>query len=101
MKSLLQILLVSLFVFQFPLDGEAQILRRTLGKLGERVVEKKVEKEVDKKIDEVADSIVHALDGEEPMTEEERREAQENRRRAGELMKGMMGGINQVELPEN
>lgn len=101
MKSFLQILLVTLFVFQFPVDGEAQILRRTLGKLGERVVEKKVEKEVDKKIDEVADSIVHALDGEEPMTEEERREAQENRRRAGELMKGMMGGINQVELPEN
>lgn len=102
MKSLTSILFMSLFFFLlWPVNSEAQVLRRTLGKLGERVVEKKIEKEVDKKIDEVADSIVYALDGEKPMTEEERQEAQKNRQRAGELMRGMMGGINQVDLPES
>lgn len=101
MRSMSKLLFLCFVVVQFPVDGQAQILKRALGKLGERVVEKKVEKEVDKKIDEVADSIVYALDGEEPMTEEERQKAQENRRRAGELMSGMMGGINQVDLPDS
>lgn len=77
MKFLTSILFMSLFfLLLWPVNSEAQVLRRTLGKLGERVVEKKIEKEVDKKIDEVADSIVYALDGEKPMTEEERQEAQ-------------------------
>lgn len=99
MRATLKLLLLTIIVFQFPSQGEGQILQRSLNKLGQRVVEKKVEKEVDKKIDEVADSIVRAMDGEEPMTEEERKEADENRRKAGKLLGSMMGGINQVDLP--
>lgn len=100
MKFTLRLLLLFFVIFQFPIDGHSQILKRTLGKLGERVVEKKVEKEIDKKIDEVADSIVRAMDKEDPMTAEERAEADENRRKAGKLLSGMMGGINQVDLPD-
>jgi len=99
MRATLKLLLLTIIVFQFPSQGEGQILQRSLNKLGQRVVEKKVEKEVDKKIDEVADSIVRAMDGEEPMTEDERKEADENRRKAGKLLGSMMGGINQVDLP--
>ncbi len=99
MKFPLRLLFLAFILFQFPSLSQAQILKRTLNKLGQRVVEKKVEKEVDKKIDEVADSIVRAMDGEEPMTAEERKEADENRRRAGQLIGGMMGGINSYELP--
>lgn len=100
MKSTLKLVLLLFIIFQIPTEGQGQILRRTLNKLGERVVEKKVEKEIDKKIDQVADSIVKAMDGEEPMTEEEKMKAAENRKKAGSLLSGMIGGINQVDLPE-
>ncbi len=99
MKATLKLFLLTIIIFQFPSHSQGQLLQRSLNRLGQKVVEKKVEKEVDKKIDEVADSIVKAMDGEDPMTEEERKEADENRRRAGKLIGGMMGGINQAVLP--
>ncbi len=99
MKTTLKFLLFTFLLLQFPNQSDGQILRRSLNKLGRKVVEKKVEKEVDKKIDEVADSIVRAMDNEEPMTAEEKKEAEDNRRKAGNLMGSMMGGINKVDLP--
>lgn len=99
MKSTWRLVFLAFIMLQMPSLGQAQILKRTLNKLGQRVVEKKVEKEVDKKIDAVADSIVKAMDGEDPMTAEEREEANENRRNAGKLIGGMMGGINKYDLP--
>lgn len=99
MKNTIKFLLFVFVLFQIPTDADAQILRRSLNKLGQKIVEKKVEKEVDKKTDEIADSIVRAMDKEEPMTEEEKKEAAENRRKAGSLIGSMMGGINKMDLP--
>src|SRR5680860_1166963 len=99
MKAALKLILLTFILFQLPGQGHTQILKRALNKLGQKVVEKKVEKEVDKKIDEVADSIVQAMDDDEPITAEDKKEAEENRRKAGKLLGGMMGGINKFDLP--
>lgn len=101
MKKAIQIFVALIFILQWPVQAESQVLRRAANRLGQKVVEKKIDREIEKKTDELADSIVNAMEKDPPKTEEEKARAAENRKKSGQLLGRMMGGINQVDLPES